>query len=110
MEETKPAWRIRLSEARASIGAGAIIFLGFAGIAMSFATGTPKDIWKTGLYFAGALAVGFAALSVVAWLMLRLLKILSRRKLPSSVRHGIAQSLSSGARMRNPFWSPWESA
>jgi putative ABC transport system permease protein len=97
MEETKPGWRTRLAEARASILAGTAILIGFAGIAMSFATGTPKDIWRTGEYFAGALIVSFAALSAVAWVMLRLLKIASRRKLPASIRHGIANLYRPGA-------------
>lgn len=97
MEETKPHWTTRLAEARASIAAGAIILLGFGGIAMSFATGTPRDIWKTGVYFAGALVVSFSALSVVAWLMLRGLKIASRGKLPATVRHGIANLYRPGA-------------
>jgi len=52
MEETRPGWRTRLAEARASLFAGAVILIGFAGIAMSFATGTPRDIWRTGEYFA----------------------------------------------------------
>jgi putative ABC transport system permease protein len=97
MEETKPAWGQRLAEARASIAAGAIILVGFAGVAMSFATGTPRDIWRTGAYFAGALVISFSALSAVAWLMLRGLRILSRRKLPPSVRHGIANLYRPGA-------------
>jgi putative ABC transport system permease protein len=97
MEETKPGWRTRLAEAWASIAAGTIIFVGFAGIAMSFATGTPRDIWRTGLYFAGALAISFTALSAVAWLMLRVLKMASRRHLPSSIRHGIANLYRPGA-------------
>jgi putative ABC transport system permease protein len=97
MEETKPGWRTRLAEARASIAAGVVILIGFAGIAMSFATGTPKDIWKTGEYFAGALVISFAALSAVAWLMLRVLKIASRGRLPASVRHGIANLYRPGA-------------
>ncbi|HTW67661.1 MAG TPA: FtsX-like permease family protein [Bryobacteraceae bacterium] len=97
MEETKPNWRTRLAQARASIAAGAIILIGFAGIAMSFATGTPRDIWKTGAYFSGAVIISFAALSAVAWLMLRLLKAASRAKLPASVRHGIANLYRPGA-------------
>jgi putative ABC transport system permease protein len=97
MEETKPNWRTRLAQARASIAAGVIILAGFGGLAMSFATGSPRDIWKTGEYFAAALLIGFAALSGVAWLMLRLLKVLSRRRLPSSVRHGIANLYRPGA-------------
>ena len=97
MEETKPDWPTRFAQARASLLAGAVILIGFAGIAMSFATGTPRDIWRTGEYFAGALVISFAALSAVAWLMLRLLKIASRGKLPSSVRHGIANLYRPGA-------------
>jgi len=97
MEETKPPWPTRLAQARASILAGAIILAGFAGVAMSFATGTPREIWRTGAYFAGALIISFAALSGVAWLMLRGLKIASRRKLPPSIRHGIANLYRPGA-------------
>jgi putative ABC transport system permease protein len=90
MSETKPNWRSRLVQARASILAGTIIVLGIGGIAMSFATGTRNDIWKTGAYFAGALVVSLTVLSGIAWLMLRGLKIASRRALPTSIRHGIA--------------------
>jgi putative ABC transport system permease protein len=97
MEETKPDWPTRFAQARASLLAGAIILIGFAGIAMSFASGTPRDIWRTGEYFAGALVISFTALSAVAWLMLRLLKIASRGKLPASVRHGIANLYRPGA-------------
>jgi len=90
MTETKVDWRTRLREGRPSILAGVAIIIGFAGIAMSFATGTPNDIWKTGAYFAGALVVSLAVLSGIAWLMLRGLKLASRRQLPTSIRHGIA--------------------
>jgi len=97
MDETKPGWRTRVAAARASLAAGAVILIGFAGIAMSFASGTPKDIWRTGEYFAGALFIGFTALSAVAWLMLRMLKTLSRWKLPATIRHGIANLYRPGA-------------
>jgi putative ABC transport system permease protein len=97
MEETKPNWRTRLWQARASIAAGAIILIGFAGIAMSFATGTPRDIWRTGAYFTGAVVISFAALSAVAWLMLRVLKAAGRAKLPATVRHGLANLYRPGA-------------
>ena len=97
MEETRPNWRTRLVEARGSILAGVLIVLGFAGIAMSFATGTPRDVWKTGEYFAGALVISFAVLSSSAWVMLRVLKTLSRRSLPATVRHGIANLYRPGA-------------
>ena len=97
MEESRPNWPERLASARASILAGALILIGFAGIAMSFATGSRRDILRTGEYFAVALIVSFAALSAVAWLMLRVLKILSRRSLPASIRHGIANLYRPGA-------------
>src|SRR6202034_1608777 len=97
MEETKPDWPTRFAQARASMLAGAIILAGFAGIAMSFASGTPRDILRTGEYFAGALVISFTALSAVAWLMLRMLKIASRGKLPASIRHGIANLYRPGA-------------
>jgi putative ABC transport system permease protein len=90
MAEIKQGWRARLAAARASIAAGAVIVVGIGGIAISFATGSPKDIWKTGAYFSGALIVSLAVLSGIAWLMLRGLKIASRRRLPTSIRHGIA--------------------
>jgi putative ABC transport system permease protein len=90
MAESNAGWRARLLQARASIVAGVAIILGIAGIAMSFATGTPTDIWKTGVYFAGALVVSLAVLAGIAWLMLRGLKMASRRQLPTSIRHGIA--------------------
>jgi putative ABC transport system permease protein len=90
MAEIRPNWRARLLQARASILAGIAIIIGIAGIAMSFATGTAQDIWKTGAYFAGALVVSMAVLSAIAWLMLRGLKIAGRSQLPTSIRHGIA--------------------
>ena len=90
MTETRPNWRSRLIEARTSIAAGLVILLGIGGIAMSLTNGTRNDAWKVGEYFVGALVVSLAFLSGVAWLMLRGLRVLSRRKLPSSVRHGIA--------------------
>ena len=90
MAETRADWRTRLRDGRPSILAGIAIIIGLAGIAMSFATGTPNDIWKTGAYFAGALVVSFSVLSGIAWLMLRGLRLAGRRQLPTSIRHGIA--------------------
>jgi len=90
MSESKPNWRRRLIDERASIAAGIVIIVGFAGIAMSFTAGTRADMWKTGEYFAGAIAGGLASLSAIAWLMLRGLRALGRRSLPTSLRHGIA--------------------
>ena len=90
MAETRPGWRARLVESRASIAAGLAILLGIGGIAMSLTNGTPRDALKVGEYFVGALVAGLAGLALVSWLLLRGLRILSRRKLPPSLRHGIA--------------------
>jgi len=97
MAEARPNWRTRLMAARESIAAAIIILIGVSGIAMSFATGTPNDIWKTGAYFGGALVISLAALSAVAWLMLRGLRLASRLPLPASIRHGIANLYRPGA-------------
>ena len=64
---------------------------------MSFATGSRRDVLRTGEYFTVALIVSFAALSAVAWVMLRLLRMASRGNLPSSLRHGIANLYRPGA-------------
>ena len=90
MAEIRPGWRARLIESRASIAAGLAILVGIGGIAMSLTNGTPRDAWKVGEYFVGALVAGLAGLALVSWLLLRGLRILSRRKLPPSIRHGIA--------------------
>ena len=91
MEEVKGDWRTRLGQAKISILAGAAILLGIGGIAAAFTTGGPAAAFKTGTYFAGALAVSLAILSAIAWFLLRWLRVLSRHtKLPTSVRHGIA--------------------
>ncbi|MBZ5606758.1 MAG: FtsX-like permease family protein [Acidobacteriia bacterium] len=90
MSESKSTWRARLLQQRASIVSGAFIVIGFGGIAMSFTAGTRADMWRIGEYFSGALVGGLAALSAIAWLMLRVLRRLGRRNLPASLRHGIA--------------------
>jgi putative ABC transport system permease protein len=91
MEEVKPDWRTRLGQAKVSIFAGIAILLGIGGVAASLTTGGPAAALSTGVYFAGALAVSLAFLAGIAWLLLRWLRVLSRRtKLPTSIRHGIA--------------------
>jgi putative ABC transport system permease protein len=91
MAETKPDWRIRLSQSKVSIAAGALIVLGISGIAASLTTGAPGMALKTGAYFAGGLVVSFAVLTAIAWALLRWLRVVSRiAKLPMSIRHGIA--------------------
>jgi len=90
MAETKPGWRARLIQERASILAGIAIVLAIGGIAMSFATGTRADIWKTGIYFSSAVLISISVLGAIAWILLRALRIAGRAELPASIRHGIA--------------------
>src|SRR5271155_4872351 len=90
MEETKPGWRQRLLNARTSIFASLAILIGISGIAMSLTNGSARDGLRVAEYFAGALVVSLAVLSFIAWLLLRGLRMLSRRSLPMSLRHGIA--------------------
>jgi putative ABC transport system permease protein len=90
MEETKPGWRQRLMNARTSIFASVAILIGISGIAMSLTNGSARDGLRVAEYFAGALVVSLTVLSFIAWLLLRSLRMLSRRSLPMSLRHGIA--------------------
>jgi putative ABC transport system permease protein len=93
MAEIKPDWRTRLIEARVSILAGIAILLGIGGIAASLVTDTRQHAFQTAFYFVGALVVSLVVLAAIAWALLRGLRALSRQsvvKLPTSIRHGIA--------------------
>lgn len=93
MQESKPGWRDRLRQSRASLAAGAAILFGIGGIAASLTTGSAQDAIKTGVYFVGGLVISLLLLAGIAWLLLRGLRKLGHRstvKLPASIRHGIA--------------------
>jgi putative ABC transport system permease protein len=80
-------------QARASIAAGVLIVLGIGAIAAWLAQSP-----RMGVYFSGALVGSLAALSAVAWMLLRLLRRLRERtpslmrRLPggAELRHGLA--------------------
>ncbi|MEO7142487.1 MAG: FtsX-like permease family protein, partial [Bryobacteraceae bacterium] len=91
--EPTGSWRERLAEARPALFAGAVLLAAMGGIAAALVSGSWKDALRTGGYFVGGLLVGIAALSGIAWLLLRGLKEFSRRRprtLPAAVRHGVA--------------------
>ncbi|HLJ14850.1 MAG TPA: FtsX-like permease family protein [Bryobacteraceae bacterium] len=93
MLETTRGRSERWAEARPSLLAGVAILLGIGGIAASLVSGGWKDALKTGGYFVAGLLFGIAALALIAWLLLRGLKAISRRAprtLPSTIRHGVA--------------------
>ena len=70
-----------------------VILMGTGIVAGTLTEGTFHDALRAGSFFAIALAVALALLSLAAWLFLRALRLLQRhapRRLPASVRQGIA--------------------
>jgi putative ABC transport system permease protein len=93
MAETRPGWRQRLSNSRASLMASGAILCGIGVIAGWLQIGTLREAVRTGVVFVGALVVSRAVLSAIAWLLLRSVNWFVRRapwKLPSALRHGVA--------------------
>jgi putative ABC transport system permease protein len=75
--------------------AGGLILIALGGIAAYLAGSGDlgETALRTGVFFAGGLVVSLLALAAVAWLLLRSLRLLlrsTRMKLPTVLRHGIA--------------------
>jgi putative ABC transport system permease protein len=71
----------------------AVILIGTGLVAGTLTEGTFRDAVRTGSFFAIALAVALVLLSLAAWLFLRGLRLFQRhapRRLPASLRQGIA--------------------
>src|SRR6185295_2764667 len=88
MADTKLPFRRRISNAREAVVLGGVILLGLGGIA-----GWLGGSARVGGYFTGALFVSLLALTGVAALLLRLLRLFVRRspvRLPSLMRQGFA--------------------
>jgi len=88
MADTKLTLRGRIGSAREAVVLGGIILLGLGGIAAWLAGSA-----RVGGYFAGGLVFSLLALTAVAAVLLRLLRVLVRRspvRLPSLVRQGFA--------------------
>ncbi|MCU1334507.1 MAG: hypothetical protein JWO19_88 [Bryobacterales bacterium] len=88
MADTKLPFRGRISALREAVVLGGIILVGLGGIAAWLAGSA-----RVGGYFAGGLFFSLLALTGVAALLLRLLRIFLRRspiRLPSLVRQGFA--------------------
>jgi putative ABC transport system permease protein len=80
-------------EARPALVAGGAILIGTGIVAGTLTDGGLRLALRTGLYFTLALTAGVAGLSLCAWLLLRGVRLLSRRAgqaLPGALRHGIA--------------------
>ncbi|MBI3667047.1 MAG: FtsX-like permease family protein [Acidobacteria bacterium] len=88
MPEARPPWRERLRRNRTSIAAGAGILAGIGAIAAWLAASL-----RLGAIFVIGVAASLLVLSAVAWLLLRFLRVLPGllpRRLPTALRHGIA--------------------
>ncbi len=88
MPEARPGWRQRLSASHASLAAAGILLAG-----LGLITAWLSESLRTAGLFVGGAIVSLAAMSGVAWLLLRSLKaLLGRfpRRFPTSVRYGMA--------------------
>lgn len=88
MEQARPTWGRRLKQSSASIAAGVLIVAGLAGIAAWLSASL-----RIGAYFAGGLLVSLLVLAVVAWILLRAIRLFLLRtpwRLPALLRHGLA--------------------
>ncbi len=93
MAEVRAGWKQRLRDSRASLVASGAILCGIGGIAGWLQIGTLREAVRTGAFFVGALVVSLLVLSAIAWLLLRSVRAFVRRsprKLPASLRHGVA--------------------
>jgi len=93
MQEARPGWRERLRDSRASLVAGIAILCGIGVIAGWLQIGTLRESVRTGAVFVAALVVSLLVLSGIAWLLLWSVRTLvrrSHRKLPATLRHGVA--------------------
>lgn len=93
MADMKRAWRERLRESKASIFSSAAILVGMALLAAWLAGTKWQDALRLGAYFVLGLAVALLLLAMVAWALLRGVRLLLRNpvyKLPSTWRQGMA--------------------
>ncbi len=104
MPESKPGWRERLRNSRSSWAVGGLILCGLGAIAAWLSDGTARDGLRLGAYFIGSILVSLIALSGVAWVLLRSLKMFLRSgagaMLPANLRHGMANLYRPGNQAR----------
>lgn len=88
MPDAKLTWRRRLAETRVAIATGGLILVGIAAIA-----GWLAESPRVGGYFAGGLLLSLIALAIVAWGLLRVIRVFLRRPpwhLRATTRQGLA--------------------
>jgi len=93
----RPALVFRRDVETSPGGAGALphlaraaILLGTGAVAATLTEGSWRDALRTGAVFTAALAIGVGLLWLAAWLLLRALRRFTPRRLPATLRHGIA--------------------
>lgn len=88
MPEARLPWRKRIGEGREALTVGGVILIGIGGVATWLAESP-----RVGGYFAGGLVTSLIALSGVAWLLLRVIRVFLKRspwRIPSLARQGLA--------------------
>ncbi len=88
VDPAQRSWRSRLRDSRPSLAAGAAIVIAISAVAAWLGESVRLGVW-----FVGGLLVSLAALSSLAWALLRVLRGLPRglrRSLPAPVRQGVA--------------------
>ncbi len=92
MAETKPTWMERIRHGLPTAAAGAVLLIALGLIAGSLTSAPPREAARIGGYFVVAVVVSLALLTAVAWVLLRLLRRLSRHltAMPPQIRHGVA--------------------
>jgi putative ABC transport system permease protein len=87
------SWRRRLADSRSAIASAVFVILGITAIAIWLMGGIRPESIRIGSYFVGGLVGSLLALSAVAWLLLRMLRLIVRMwgsRLPSTFRHGVS--------------------
>ncbi|MCS7026740.1 MAG: FtsX-like permease family protein [Bryobacteraceae bacterium] len=88
MEESRPSWQDRLKQGKLAGALAGVILSGILAIVYWL-----SDSLRVSAYFVGGFTASILALSLIAWLLLRLLKRISAwtaGRIPAAVRHGIA--------------------
>ena len=102
MAEMRPARRVRIRNGLRTLGLGALVALGLAGVAGSLVSGTWEDAARIGAAFVGGLAVSLVALTAVGTLLTVVLRTAVARTpgLPMTLRHALSNLYRPGSQAR----------
>ncbi len=109
MMEAKAGWRQRLLDSRSGIISGLVIVFGLGALAIWLIGGASREeSVRIGSIFTGGLLGSLLVLAGVAWGLLRLLRLfiaVTPWKLPSTLRHGIANLYRPGSQAESVLTS-----